>query len=143
MVTYALPSGALGVAAVEKARSAVFVAPHGADSSLRTALTRCARPAQLRGGRAALCPLRLERDSGLWVEACHGSAASVDAPLSSLRRVDALYAQRAVADRVENPHGEHAENTWEARPFARCGCSYHAPLALSANARAPHPLRSC
>ena len=86
-------------------------------------LTVCAtlrlwRRAQLRGGRAALSPLRLERDSGLWVEASHGGAASdpaaeVSAPLASLRRVDAFFAQRAVQDHVSNPHGEHAENTWQ------------------------------
>jgi hypothetical protein len=99
-------------------------------------LTRCALPWQLRGGRAALSPLRLERDSGLWVEACHGGQASVDAPLSSLRRVDALYAQRAVADRVENPHGEHAENTWEARPTL--AAAYCAPVTLSPSLRCPN-----
>ena len=79
---------------------------------------------QLRGDRATLSPLRLERDSGLLVEASHsggegatngGDNGIVVAPLSSLRRVDAFYAQRAVADRVSNPHGEHAENTWQAR----------------------------
>jgi len=72
---------------------------------------------QLRGGRAELSPLRLERASGLWVEACHGGAA-LARPLDALRRVDALLQQRAVADRVSNPHGEHAEHTWQARSAA-------------------------
>ena len=94
-------------------------------------LTRCA--AQLRGGRATLSPLRLERDSGLWVEASHGGEGAtgnndgndvVLAPLASLRRVDAFYAQRAVADRVSNPHGEHAENTWQARAMRNCAARF-------------------
>jgi hypothetical protein len=99
-------------------------------------LTRLLGAAQVRGGSATLSPLARERDSGLWVERCsahgssssgierNGASASVSAALASLRRLDAAYAQRAVADRVANPHGEHAENTWEARCKSACARAF-------------------
>lgn len=61
-------------------------------------------------GAAELVTLREEEAGGLWVEA---EEACFVLPLASLKRVPALYAQRSVADRVSNPHGEHAEGTWE------------------------------
>jgi hypothetical protein len=133
VVTYPLPGGALGLGAVERVR--VSLSP-----SLLYACCARAGPAssdvrdgaaQVRGGSVTLSPLARERDSGLWVERCSthdagssgaerdGASASVSAALASLRRLDAAYAQRAVADRVANPHGEHAENTWEVRCVAR------------------------
>jgi hypothetical protein len=60
-------------------------------------------------------PLLVE-SSGLLVEA---AGSLIEAQVAELSRVDALFAQRAVADRVVNPHGEHAENTWQARARAR------------------------
>ncbi len=76
--------------------------------------TRARRAPQVRNGRAELAPLCLEAASGLWLEAGHGDASlGVSAPLGSLTRLDAAFAQRAVPDRVSNPHGEHAENTWQ------------------------------
>jgi hypothetical protein len=61
-------------------------------------------------GAAELVALREEEAGGLWVEA---EEACFVLPLASLKRVPALYSQRSVADRVSNPHGEHAEGTWE------------------------------
>ena len=61
-------------------------------------------------GLAELSLLRREEESGLLVEA---DASCFVLPLTSLRVIPALYAERSVADRVANPHGEHAEGTWE------------------------------
>lgn len=74
-----------------------------------------------RDGRSAeLLPLVLEPATGLWVAGAHGGDACRGAPpkpftarLAALVRLDAVYAQRGVADRVSNPHGEHTEETWD------------------------------
>ena len=112
VVTYTLPSGALGIAAVEKLR---------------------------RDGTAELSPLALERDSGYWVEqGGHGASppALICASLDALQRIESEFSQRAVADRVANPHGEHAENVWKARarawPAALRGMSATASRAARA-----------
>ena len=61
-------------------------------------------------GLAELQLLRQEEESGLFVEA---DASFFVLPLASLTLIPSLYAERSVADRVANPHGEHAEGTWE------------------------------
>lgn len=74
-----------------------------------------------RDGRSAeLLPLVLEPATGLWVAGAHGGDAGGGAPpapftarLAALVRLDAVYSQRGVADRVANPHGEHTEETWD------------------------------
>ena len=64
----------------------------------------------MRDGRVHLCPLRYESGSGLWLE--QEGAGELQLPAEQLERLTSDFAQRAVQDRVSNPHGEHAENTW-------------------------------
>jgi hypothetical protein len=67
--------------------------------------------------RLVLTPLEAEPDTGLWVEtelADHRTAAALTAHPGDVVRIHtAQFMQRAVADRVSNPHGEHAESVWE------------------------------
>lgn len=75
----------------------------------------CAVDTVLSDGRLALTPLEAEPDTGLWVEteADRTAAALTAHPGDVLRIHTAQFMQRAVADRVSNPHGEHAESVWE------------------------------
>lgn len=65
---------------------------------------------RLRPATALLAPLALELSTGLYLLA---ELEPVELPLESLQPVDALYSERGVADRVANPHGEHAEGVWQ------------------------------
>ena len=62
----------------------------------------------------------LEADGGsadTWVEAHDTAVLTRNAAEPGLRRVpDAQWSQRAIQDRVANPHGEHAENVWVLPP---------------------------
>jgi hypothetical protein len=64
----------------------------------------------------------LEADGGsvdTWVEASGAPFLTRHVAEAGLRRVpDAQWSQRAIQDRVANPHGEHAENVWVLPPLA-------------------------
>ena len=75
--------------------------------------SRCQHQAHA-DGRVELAVLKADgASSDTWVEAADAPFLTRHAAEPGLRRVpDAQWSQRAIQDRVANPHGEHAENVW-------------------------------
>lgn len=70
-------------------------------------------------GRVELAVLEADGGSAdTWVEAADAPFLTRHSGEPGLMRVpDAQWSQRAIQDRVANPHGEHAENVWVLPPL--------------------------